>query len=755
MQNVRQLMRRKAYRTFFVSFVLIFLLPLLVLAAVMLRMSGNVRQETEMSSQLVLAQFKSGVDSQLYTVMRLADNMLVDDKALYFAERDDPMRYLNNISSFQMLKNLAQEVGAMSTSYVDITQCYLYLPRSEKVISNTISDAPDFFARKLPGSFANSAEWIEFINGQPDGFFRRDGVHYLRTLRRGDMNLLTVVMDIDNAPFDDYHALFDTQSFTEAAVFSQRGEPLFFTGAVIPDLPDEIHIQPTGTLLIRSESQTMRAHWMHSAETQCIYLTLTPETVYARPMRTMAITSVFGGCMLLLTGLFLSLTMARRQYRPIFALRAFIDSNAGNTGDEHADDFGYLSEMLRAIHDESKTTAMLLRDNEEKSQQFALERVLKGMYASVEIMEEQLLSQNIALDAARYAVVGIRVDSLGDGVQALKPEELQLMRFVLVNVLEEQLAAYGARAAVCDGLMWLICGLPGDTDDWHGQMEALLRDSDHFLHERFDFVLTITCSDSAEGVEGIHRGYRSALRLMRQAEGQPHSFLCAWQQPRPEDGASPTLTANSHVQPLAQCVHEGDTEGAMRVLDSLHRQMGALPHYLAHLQWNALLQGLLPYLNGRSEAEQQAIQQRMRAFVEAPPLQDDYAAMRAFCQYLCSLPPLQSENAKGLDIAQKVEAFIEENYTSGGLNITEIADHLNLTASYASALYKKQTGESMLDTINRVRLTRAKEMLLQTSLPVEDIAAQVGYYSSSTFLRAFKKHEGVTPGQYRSMTPRA
>lgn len=54
-----------------------------------------------------------------------------------------------------------------------------------------------------------------------------------------------------------------------------------------------------------------------------------------------------------------------------------------------------------------------------------------------------------------------------------------------------------------------------------------------------------------------------------------------------------------------------------------------------------------------------------------------------------------------------------------------------------------------MDCIARLRMAKAKELLLTTDLHVSKIALQVGYASSGTFIRGFKKLEGVTPTQYR------
>lgn len=761
MQSVRQLMRKKAYRTFFTSFIMIFLLPVLVLAGVVIRMSVSMEQETETASRLALEQFKSSVDGQLYTVMRVADSIVVDDKSLYFAERDDPMRYLNNISTFQMLKSLTQEVGLLSTVYSDIEQCYLFLPRSGKIISNTITEASDFFNRKLAGMFPSSDEWIAFLGQQPDGFTHLNQVHYLRAIRRGEMWLMTVVVTVDSARILKNFSFLSEESRMRAAIFSQNGELLYYTrdtntgsaddaSGMMLLLADALESGTSGTAVMDDHDEAMRIHWTKSVETGCIYLTMLPESVFMERTRALRLGSILGGILLLACGFSLSLWLTRRQYRPILALRNYIENSAGYSEQGMSDDFGYLSEMLQAISDENKTISKQVYDSKWRLEQFALERLLKGMYTSVVEMEAQLLALNIILDWPRFFVICFCVDGFaGDNAQ-LRLDDWELIRFVVSNVFEELLVNFSAHTVICDGLIWVICGAPDMDDEWQGNLEEVLHKGCDFLHDRFEFSLSVAVSDCVSGLDGVHRAYRMAIRLLRQNEGQPDRFLLAWQTTKPEHMISAGQSLTADAQRLAQMIQDGDESGISSLMGTWKAQYAVIPYYLSHMYWCALLQMLLPLLPSFSKDNLRSIHEHIRAFVEAPLLSDDFKEIQALFLSMCRLPQAQTI-VKAADIAPRVKAYIEENYRSSELNINQIAEFINLTPSYASMLYKKQAGESMLDRINRVRLTHAKRLLLQTSMGLEEVAEQTGYYNSSTFLRAFKKYEGVTPGQFRTM----
>ena len=66
-----------------------------------------------------------------------------------------------------------------------------------------------------------------------------------------------------------------------------------------------------------------------------------------------------------------------------------------------------------------------------------------------------------------------------------------------------------------------------------------------------------------------------------------------------------------------------------------------------------------------------------------------------------------------------------------------------------SKRFKEQTGEKMLNYINKYRINKAKELLRERDLSVTNTAKQVGFQNSVTLIRLFKKYEGVTPGKYK------
>ncbi|WP_322171048.1 AraC family transcriptional regulator [Acutalibacter caecimuris] len=97
--------------------------------------------------------------------------------------------------------------------------------------------------------------------------------------------------------------------------------------------------------------------------------------------------------------------------------------------------------------------------------------------------------------------------------------------------------------------------------------------------------------------------------------------------------------------------------------------------------------------------------------------------------------------------ARQVQAYIRENYRDPALNASMIAGHLQMNLSTLSRRYKNAVGRGLLDEVHTVRLEAAKT-LLDKGVSVRETAERTGYVESRAMIRAFKRYEGITPGQY-------
>ncbi|GIP36651.1 response regulator [Paenibacillus sp. J2TS4] len=111
-------------------------------------------------------------------------------------------------------------------------------------------------------------------------------------------------------------------------------------------------------------------------------------------------------------------------------------------------------------------------------------------------------------------------------------------------------------------------------------------------------------------------------------------------------------------------------------------------------------------------------------------------------------------NKKNLKVNLKINQAIElinQRFTAA-LSLEEIAQAVGLTPSYFSSAFGESVGMSFVQYVTQLRMTRAQKLLKDSSLKTYEVAESVGYYNYPHFSRAFKKHTGLSPDQFRKQT---
>jgi len=92
---------------------------------------------------------------------------------------------------------------------------------------------------------------------------------------------------------------------------------------------------------------------------------------------------------------------------------------------------------------------------------------------------------------------------------------------------------------------------------------------------------------------------------------------------------------------------------------------------------------------------------------------------------------------------------IIQEHMSESLDLPSMVRHLGLSRSYFCRLFKRSTGMTLSDYAARVRMEKAKVMLINPSVRIAEIGYSVGFRSIPRFNGAFKQHVGMTPSDYR------
>ncbi|WP_223066875.1 helix-turn-helix domain-containing protein [Paenibacillus caui] len=104
-------------------------------------------------------------------------------------------------------------------------------------------------------------------------------------------------------------------------------------------------------------------------------------------------------------------------------------------------------------------------------------------------------------------------------------------------------------------------------------------------------------------------------------------------------------------------------------------------------------------------------------------------------------------------LIQRSIRYIRQNVEED-ISREDVAAHVGLNPAYLSRLFKKETGQNLIDFLIEAKMKRAQELLDTTGMTVSAIAQQVGYCNFSHFTKMFRKQFAVNPQEYRKVTKR-
>ena len=100
-------------------------------------------------------------------------------------------------------------------------------------------------------------------------------------------------------------------------------------------------------------------------------------------------------------------------------------------------------------------------------------------------------------------------------------------------------------------------------------------------------------------------------------------------------------------------------------------------------------------------------------------------------------------------LINKAIVYLKEHYKEQ-VSLSNLSEYMELSESYVSRLFNRETGINISSYINSLRIAEAKKLLKNTNMKVYEIASEIGYSSTTVFHIAFKRLEGITPAEYRN-----
>ncbi|MEK3885339.1 helix-turn-helix domain-containing protein [Paenibacillus sp. PL2-23] len=448
----------------------------------------------------------------------------------------------------------------------------------------------------------------------------------------------------------------------------------------------------------------------------------------------------------------LALSMARGLYNPIRSLKSMLSGEALNERQQRhlflrTDEIGIINRKITEMSHQLERSIPKLKH-------YFLFRLAAGEHFEPGELRAQAATYELPLQG-QYIVILLQVgarsvmdwedethagDSMRSSLRTLFMDRMKLM--MTFDAFYEQ----------SDKLIGIgIMPQEQDTDEWLAQLKNSCSEFLVSVRELIGTEICISAGLPCAGLDRLHQSYNDAEWAMKyKFILGANSVIMGRDLIRAKQEAQ---LSHDYPQVIKASLYAKKYDQAAKILRELQSMLKNNLHSKIEFTffYRQIIQIVVQYLNESNQAKTKWVDPLNRAFLH---LESEY---RDIDEATDSIAHMLEEIAHENESPAVMNSYIEQtldmirNEYQKDLSLTEIADRLSVSYPYLSKLFKEELGKNFKEYLTEYKLEQAKQLLSSTTLPIEQVALQVGYNNYKQFSRMFKKYEMVTPMDYRQM----
>ncbi len=767
---------KRTNRVFF-SWILSYLLILLIPVAISMIMNyystKTINEEVSKAYNASLLNLQSVVDGKLEGVKEVFKNIVLNKRIMAVVNTQD-----KDMDIFELLKAQADISSARIANNL-VGGILLHFNKSDIILSDTAIINGDFLTYD---SFLNLGlsedEWNTMINTTHINEYRivrsadRKGnvsnkllfIQTIRSSTKGQYATLVINLDVfalkntvneykwlvqeypcilldennNYIEFSDLGALPSYVEYGDLKSHTDNNEPLIrYEGTAIAHVTSKlgkweyVSVIPSGTFL----EKVNKNKWILIA-----YILV---------------------CLMI--GAFASYYLTKKNYNPVKKLLQNYVSNMGNPADGSGNAFNMLDITLKNLSEEKENYQKVIEKQKNALVSRFLSRLLRGTITDPAQVTELFEAYHIELMSNDFMVVNFCIDEFSQNVIDIKKEPDEEAFSLILTVIEnvfcelsgERLKAYFTEI---DGRIIALLNI--DTTKFSGnepdvlilELEGILQKTLEFMEQYFHLNLFIAVSMPHRSVIEITPAFFETIEVIE------YKTLVGGDKEIVAFDSINTGSINNYSlekeRAFIKYLHLEDFEQAKQIMnDILNHELytGSQSLQLVKCRIFGLVSSMINKIDLiRTSVDVQffekmdPINRLLNAKTVAELQSNTNYIFDSFNEYF-----RMKRDKTAPEWIDKAVQFIEEHFCEQDLNVSYIADHLQMNASYLSNTFKKYMDIGILDYIHKLRLNKAKE-LMNKGMNLNIIAQQVGYSNVLSMHRVFKKFEGISPGRFKS-----
>lgn len=532
------------------------------------------------------------------------------------------------------------------------------------------------------------------------------------------------------------------------------------TSAFEQQLKEEVALHAGNrSFLFRYEDQTYSVSYgsLSRIDSDWTYVSAAPLTSVTSPVKLVSKIIVIASIGSLILGLLLSWFASRRIYSPVARMLHLLTPGRNETTptDAKLDEFELLEQQWNELTSRSVTAHRQLQEQlPHLRDSFVLQLVQGHLYAYNEKdLQQRMRHLGFELEGQQFLLVQMYFTGYEQLQGRFGSQDTGLVTFAAVNITQEVAKNYFRQISVMNFHDLSSAMLVIAPQDEPVKSQAMLWGQElvEVIGRTLKLKVTLMISRPAASLQELPGRFvemEQAVAYRSVDEGSQILDLEDEECFRRNEAASYPLGLERE---LLQAVRLGKQTEAERVLEQFMSEITRtgstefqvqqmMLQLLGSIQHMMLQTGVTPYkLFGGSN-----MYERLSGIRE-PVQMRQWMMNEVFIPYIQEVEVRSQEPLKL--VVERTMLYIDTHYRSD-ISLENCADEEQMTPYALSKAFKQVSGINFIDYLTRVRMDAAKQLLRETTMKINDVAAAVGY-QHSYFNRIFKKQEGVTPSQYR------
>ncbi|ULL14998.1 AraC family transcriptional regulator [Paenibacillus sp. H1-7] len=775
--------RKSVIVTWLFSYSAVLFVPMLMSIIIYYQSSEALKSEIHRANGSLLEQVKYSIDTQVDLMKRLNTEILWNNKLqslMYSTKTPSDAQFL----AYQVV----QDFQTYQTSYASIDEFYVTWEQTSSILRpGNVRDSKVAFDTIHNTGSLSYKDWLDTLTRTSSSQFlllpHADAAapqssiayvtHMPKNLQGRSTGTIVIMADTDRFQ----KAIESVEGFSGGQVLVVNKDKQ----VLLSNMPIEHNMQPLLDTITVGEDRSMSTQSINgdsellsipSGVSDLMYVLVIPRNVYwqkAEYVRQFTYISIFISFLgaAVLTWFFL-----RRNYSPI---RNLVQSLSDKNAHEERTDWNELSFIQKAVintRSEKEQIALQLQHHHNLLRSNMLSRLLKGKLDGPIPIQEAFKTFQIKFESDQFAVIMLAIENMENVYTSLSGMEIQdkrkFIQFIITNVMEELVGIRcheGYVAEVDDMMVCLINFAENEEADYREDLQEIAAEAQKFL-TRFQMNLTVSISGIHPMLSGVSQAYQEAMDAMEYKMVLGKREIIAYDDIRFESAAlQKGYYYPLHVeQQIINFIKAGDFDHASQLVEEVTKRnfdKPAVSLTLARCLIFNFVGTMVKAINELGDADQSFLADNplwMDTIIACETIQEMQEELQRLLQTVCTAAAAKVESNLSKDRAEslrklisEVTQYIQECYHDSNLNVNTIGERFQLKASYLSKMFKNMTGEGLPDFINSLRIHEAKTLIKHKQISITEAAKMVGFNEVATFIRVFKKYEGITPGKYKEM----